>query len=867
MSRTLKTQKYLLRQEREQRGWSQAKVAEVIGTTTHTIGRWERGLSTPYPFFREKLCALFEKDAVALGFVSETTIQRSLPVSHPATPSVQERTCIFDPLLPLLSCAVIGRSALFGKLKQQVCKEEKGSFVALNGLPGVGKTTLAVALALDPEVQQHFPDGILWAGLGMSPNSINLLARWGTLLGVSFSQTKERTLQEWMTALRMAIGSRRFLLILDDVCDESIARALQVGGSRCAYLLTTRIPQIAYAWAGDQATLVSELEEADGITLLAHFAPQLIRHDQQTATELVQMVGGLPLALCLIGKYLGAQEYSKQPRRLHTALQRLQKAEYRIHITAFAASLGTAARGVHMLSVSLQSVIAVSEAGLTERERTALYALSVFPAKPNSFSEAAALAVIEAPSEVLDALCDVGLVECGSVGRYTIHKTITDYARSRYTSERAIASLVSYYMCYVEEHTKNYTILEQENANILIALHEAFQLNYSALFVQGVLALFPFWNDRGFYTLAEQYLTQAYQCASTMQDAFVLATLCHHRGLIALFMGKSICADTAAQEGLRLIIREEHPVLACGLLNILGSTAFKRGEISQADMYYQEEYALAQQSHLHHASARCLANLEVLARREGKYVQAEAYLQELLALAKYTQDYKSSMMAHTSLGVIAGHQGNFAQAATHFQHALTFARPYGKCDHVIRLLTNLGYTRRKQEDYAGAESNFAEALQLAQQSGHKELLSYVLENLGDFARERGQYTLADTYLQQGLTLARQLEHQQLLATFLKQRGELLLCCQNFVEAKQVFQELLSLSNSLKGNHTMLAFAQYGLARLLAQQGAVAQAYHLGTACFITFTAMSHEHACVVEKWLTTLPLELRDEGESIANDV
>ncbi len=52
-----------LKYEREIRGWSQAKVAEEIGSSDRNVSRWERGVSSPYPHFREKLCALFGKSA------------------------------------------------------------------------------------------------------------------------------------------------------------------------------------------------------------------------------------------------------------------------------------------------------------------------------------------------------------------------------------------------------------------------------------------------------------------------------------------------------------------------------------------------------------------------------------------------------------------------------------------------------------------------------------------------------------------------------------------------------------------------------------------------------------------------------------
>ena len=58
-----------LKQVRELRGWSQAKVAEQIGTDATTVSRWERGLFSPTPYFRERLCTLFDKNAEELGLL------------------------------------------------------------------------------------------------------------------------------------------------------------------------------------------------------------------------------------------------------------------------------------------------------------------------------------------------------------------------------------------------------------------------------------------------------------------------------------------------------------------------------------------------------------------------------------------------------------------------------------------------------------------------------------------------------------------------------------------------------------------------------------------------------------------------------
>jgi transcriptional regulator with XRE-family HTH domain len=53
--------------ERLRRRWSQLEVADRLGTTPGNVSRWERGITSPGPYFRRKLCELFGKGAQDLG--------------------------------------------------------------------------------------------------------------------------------------------------------------------------------------------------------------------------------------------------------------------------------------------------------------------------------------------------------------------------------------------------------------------------------------------------------------------------------------------------------------------------------------------------------------------------------------------------------------------------------------------------------------------------------------------------------------------------------------------------------------------------------------------------------------------------------
>src|SRR5487761_557838 len=73
----------LLRQAREQRGWSQERLAQELEVSPQTVSRWECGVAFPYPHFREKLCALFETSIEALGLVQKKVENGPADISNP----------------------------------------------------------------------------------------------------------------------------------------------------------------------------------------------------------------------------------------------------------------------------------------------------------------------------------------------------------------------------------------------------------------------------------------------------------------------------------------------------------------------------------------------------------------------------------------------------------------------------------------------------------------------------------------------------------------------------------------------------------------------------------------------------------------
>src|SRR6185436_15116679 len=161
-----------------------------------------------------------------------------------------------------------------------------------------------------------------------------------------------------------------------------------------------------------------------GLDLLACYG---VAVTESEARSLVRAVGGLPLALSLMGRYLQRETRAGQPRRIRAALDRLQQIGERLSLAQTRSPLEARSD----VPLSLLTVVASTDDALDADARATLRGLSVFPSKPNTFSEEAALAVTGAPVAALDTLADFGLLEAAPEGRYTLHQTISEYALHR----------------------------------------------------------------------------------------------------------------------------------------------------------------------------------------------------------------------------------------------------------------------------------------------------------------------------------------------------------------------------------------------------------------------------------------------------
>jgi hypothetical protein len=178
---------------------------------------------------------------------------------------------------------------------------------ALHGMGGAGKSVLARALCDDSALQAAFPDGILWATLGRTPNLPARLREWIDALGGSGGDSAP-TLDRLKAVLADLLRERACLLIADDVWRKADAEALRLGGPRCRLLLTTRDAVLAEE-LGARVHAIPLLAEAEAIALLGKWGGDGLRAAPAALLRrIVHRLGRLPLAVKLAGAQLQRQD-------------------------------------------------------------------------------------------------------------------------------------------------------------------------------------------------------------------------------------------------------------------------------------------------------------------------------------------------------------------------------------------------------------------------------------------------------------------------------------------------------------------------------------------------------------------------------
>jgi transcriptional regulator with XRE-family HTH domain/tetratricopeptide (TPR) repeat protein len=737
----------VLRHERELRGWSQQDLADHLGSNRVTVSRWEQGNTIPDRYFQARLCQLFKKSREELGFVAPAETDDVAP-----PPGV-----FLDPMIPISSPYFVGREVELEELKRRLQSPE--AWVALHGLPGVGKTTLVAALTHDEAIRQQF-QGILWATLGPEAQAEQHLTRWGALLGIAWPDDIRASPAQALS-LRTILGDQRWLIILDDCWSLEDVMPFKVGGEQCTYILTTRYPLLA-AQTTSETVDIPELSEQRGLELLYALAPKLEQNEAERLTHLAHAVGGLPLALTLIGNYLRAQSYSGLQHRIQAAFDRLNDIQVRLTLSEPRSPLEKQSFHPQVERLSLNAIIAISDQYLSPQMREVFYALSIFPAKPYGFPEEAGLAVAQCSLEDLYALVDAGLVEV-SDNRYFLHQLIADYARLHLEATNAYVPVQERLMSYVRTLADEPNYLEKTSIfSMLIstALEIAYQRD-KLLFLHILAKLQSFLRFQMKKTTALLWLSRGLEVpVSTPDDELAHARIGRALAILDLDAQKKPRSKQLLEEGLATASKFKNHLLAGEVLYALAFLESQERQYSQAENHLQEGYAEALLSQSQTLQSAILIDMIQLHMMQGNLVEARKTVESVLALV----DSPESQLEHSRLASSAyDYQGmlaffldqDYGASEQYYLKALALSQQLHISSLQCSNLNGLGIARAAQGKFQEAEKTFHEALALAQQFEEHDGLCIALLNLTALSHEQGDHSTMMSYLKEAVKAAKQ----------------------------------------------------------------------------------------------------------------
>ncbi|MBO2449540.1 tetratricopeptide repeat protein [Actinomadura barringtoniae] len=360
--------------------------------------------------------AKVEGDAVA----GDKIVHMGGPASRPQAPPRQ---------LPLDIHGFSGRGDVLARLNT-LAEENRHSLspliFAITGMPGVGKTTLAVHWA--HLMADRFPDGNIFIDMQGYSDRASLSSREAlgqVLRALNVPADRIPVDEGELTGLyRSQLAKKKILIVLDDAAGSQQVRPLLPGSPTCVVVVTSRDGLAGLVARGHARMVPLDLMPANEALELVRTVAGHERTDAEpeAATELVRICARLPLALSV-----AAANLATRPQQ------------------SVADAVATLANGNRLSNLAVGRDL--------DNAVGAAFDLSYRGLKPELGPTFRMLGLIEGPtftSEAVGALCAVtpeaaqgmlnaleasNLVQAVSSGRYQLHDLLREYARGRAEAE------------------------------------------------------------------------------------------------------------------------------------------------------------------------------------------------------------------------------------------------------------------------------------------------------------------------------------------------------------------------------------------------------------------------------------------------
>jgi tetratricopeptide (TPR) repeat protein len=682
---------------------------------------------------------------------------------------------------------------------------------AIGGMPGVGKTALAVHAA--HLLADRFPDRQLFVSLhahtpGHEPvKAADALAGLLAAAGVEPRYLPE-DLDGRAALWRDKMAGQRALLVLDNAASSSQVAPLLPGGGGCLVLVTSRrhLGDLPGAVTPVLLDALTRPEAAEMFTCLALRAAG----DAGGVAEVAALAGCLPLAISLLARVFA--------RHSSWTLAGLIS-EIRAGVLILAAE-----------DASIGAAFDLSYRHLDPAQQRLFRLLGLHPGPAIDRYAAAALAGIspEHAAGLLDALHQEGLLTEAGHRRYGMHDLLRRYARDHADSagegesEQALERLLDYYQHAaaraearlagqtrpgpppasavppaapdLNEARQALAWARAERVSLLACLDHVTRAGQHARVVALTAAMTELlrrdgpWADA--ITRHATAIQAARQCGDLAGEAGALHSLADLRQLTGEYPGaardleqalaiyrnlgdrlgeanalRNLGAVRLLTDGLPGAARDLEQALAiyrnlgdrlgqAGALNILGDVRRLTGDYPAAVRDLEQALGIYRDLSDQLGQGRALNNLGDLRRETGDYPGAVRDLEQALGIYRDLRDRLGQAVALNILGDVRRQTGDYPAAVRDLEQALGIYRDLGSRLGEANALRDLGVVRRLTGEYPVAVRDLEQALGIYHDLCSQGCQAEVLNEIGTLHRDRGDVARAKGCHQHALDLAR-----------------------------------------------------------------------------------------------------------------
>ncbi|MFD6157042.1 BTAD domain-containing putative transcriptional regulator [Nocardia sp. NPDC060256] len=671
-----------------------------------------------------------------------------------------------------------GRTAEMGRLLTDIPPEAARPTVfiqAIDGMAGVGKTTLAIHAA--HQLSNQFPDAQLYLDLhGHAAESAPIdpmvaLDRLLRAVGVP-SESIPPDLDARAALWRTEIAALSALLVLDNVADAAQIRPLLPGTASCLVLITSRRRLVDLEAAKSLSLDVLSPEDATALfAAIVHDDRVLAEPD--AVAETVRLCGYLPLAIRIAAGRLRARPVwpiDRLAERLRHPSNRLE------HLSAGSRSVAAA------LTASFQD--------LPTEQRRAFGLLGLHPGRDFDTYATAALADIgiDAAEQILEALVDVHLLEQVVSERYRFHNLVRDYAAtlvepSDLDGGAALTRLFDYYryaawavgskilpdrisrivdlprpvtpMPALASHQECVAWLHSERLNLLAIAREATRGRWSDY--TGLFSEILWWPYVTGLRCSDDAITLHFDAVESARTSGEQAEECRllvNLGYTLWRMRHCRQALVVLDDAVRLAHGMGDYASAARAMHHSGLVYFRLARYRDALMGYHQALSLSRSSGDKFMEGYALQGLGQVHERMGLYDDAFDYLRQAVRLADETGDPYLRSCALMRISDTDMRVGRYDDALVHLEDARKSLTPMPSNTLFHNYFSiRLGNVYCAVKQYDAALDSLRTALARAERNNDLILKCCTHLGIGDVHRRQGQYREALGHYERALHIA------------------------------------------------------------------------------------------------------------------